>query len=264
MVHMSEMGERTGNLEKVMLSLSKYYNRQSIIDENIKNAVLYPLMMAVLMAVILGIIITKVLPVFSGIFSQLGLTLSPAAEFLLKAGKILPSAAAVILVLAIILSIAAYLLYKSGRLNIPSSTKISCLIAESRFSSSMALMISSGMDMDDALEMASKLVSHPYVSPKIARLQDLIFDGEMFEDALEKAGLFTDYYRRMLRIGSKSGKLDIMMNETADRMNSNISNRIDSIISGIEPAAVITLSVLAGLILLSVMLPLLSILSSIG
>ena len=89
MVHMIELGETTGRLEEVLLSLSNYYEREAQIRDGIKKAATYPLIMTIMMIAVIMILIAKVLPVFSQVYEELGSDLTGLARTLMHISNLL-------------------------------------------------------------------------------------------------------------------------------------------------------------------------------
>lgn len=111
--------------------------------------------------------------------------------------------------------------------------------------------------------MAGKLTENPAFQEKISACQELLKDGTPLAEALSKSGIFTGMQSRLLLIGDKTGALDDAMDQIAVHYQDDLDTSIQNAISVIEPTLVAVLSILVGLILLSVMMPLLGILSGI-
>ena len=137
-------------------------------------------------------------------------------------------------------------------------------IAAARFASGRSLALSSGLDTDQSLEMVSRLTDHPVMQEKIKTARDLIAEGTGFSEALSQANIFSGLYARMINIGFRTGAMDDVMRQIADQYDEEVNERITGIVSKLEPTLVAVLSVVVGMILLSVMLPLMGIMSSIG
>ena len=128
----------------------------------------------------------------------------------------------------------------------------------------MSLTLSSGMRIYTAIDLVNELVEHKKVSDQIDTLKALIIEGNNFSEALNKAGIFSKLYSRMIFIGVKSGNVDVVLDKIASLYEEETDRRLNNFISIIEPTLVISLSVIVGLILLSVILPLLGIMSGLG
>ena len=120
------------------------------------------------------------------------------------------------------------------------------------------------LDTIESLDMTAELVEHPEVKKEILACKDAMLEGEDFSKALAKSNIFSTVYTRMASIGYKTGALDDLMERISASYEDEINASMSRALSILEPALVAILSVIVGLILLSVMLPLLGIMSNIG
>lgn len=271
MVHMVDIGEASGRLEQVLKSLCAYYERQESISRSIKSAVTFPLIMIGMMIAVILVVIIEVLPVFQNVFQQLGGELSGFVQGLMQFGSAVSNYAVVIIVvIAAIIAVILILRATKGGKQCLSSIyermfrKTATAIAAGRFASAMALMLSSGMDVDAALEMTQELNENPGTQKKIVRMQELMADGMGFSDAIVETEMFSGLYGKMITVGFKTGTLDSVMQRIAERYEEEADRRLGAIVSALEPTLVAILSLIVGLILISVMLPLMGVMSAIG
>jgi len=274
MVHMVEIGEKTGRLVETLIALSEYYERQVRLSVTIKNSVLYPAILLVLMIVVVLILIVQVLPIFSDVFSRLGTQMSPLAIALMEFGRWLGNTSIVIAAVfsAVFLLIVLAWVVPSIRKGLSKwfsdrwgSRGIFGKIASSRFVFAMTLAMASGLDTTEAIETAAAVSGGSRaVDEKHKRCLSLLDSGSTLSDALSGAGIMTLQDGKMLSIGSRSGKSDQAMAEIARRSDLDVRDSIDRIVGRIEPTLVIISSIIVGIILLSVMLPLMGIMTAIG
>lgn len=270
---MIDIGEQSGKLEDVMHALAFHYNREENIAQGIKNAVTYPFLIVAMMLIVILVLIIKVLPIFNQVFMQLGSEMTGFSKGLLNLGTTI-SNYSLLFVILFLLILAAYIFFaktKPGKAILASfCTKFFATrhfyekIASGRFASGMALTMSAGLDTDASLEMVQRLVDNKAMAEKIEKCRELIKEGSSFAEALVTSDIFTSMYARMLTIGYKTGSIDKVLEKIADAYEDEVDNRINSIITVLEPTLVIILSVVVCMILLSVMLPLMGIMSSIG
>ncbi len=272
-INMITIGEESGNMDTVMESLADYYDREENIESNIKSAVSYPLIMVFMMLIVVLVLIIKVLPIFQQVFAQLGTSMSGFAQSLLDMGNLM-SRYSVIFV-AILFIFAVLFLYFSGTnagkgrfkeilRSFGPTKKLMQDIDTERFASGMVLTLSSGMDTYEGLTLVKKLASNDDMREKIENCKNLLLDGDSFPEALEKSNIFSSFYSQMISVGFKSGSMDQAMKQVSERIETNTEKRIYSLISVLEPTLVIILSIIVGMILLSVILPLMGIMSTIG
>lgn len=264
---MVTIGNSSGRLDDVMAALSKYYEREERISQDIKNAVTYPLIMTAMLFVVTAVLIVKVLPVFDDVFKQLGGGLTGPARALMTLGT--GSGIYLIGFFVLVFLIACILVHRmkssvAFRTRFFLSKQLYEQIAIGRFANGMALTLSSGLDTDESLHMVSSLTDHPVIQEKIKACEQSIAEGEGFSDAIRSADIFTGVQNRMISIGIKTGSMEQVMAQIAEQCDTAAENRINRLLSVLEPTLVAVLAVIVGFILLSVMLPLISIMSNIG
>lgn len=272
-IHMISIGEESGNLDNVMQSLSDYYEREEYISDSIKSAISYPFIMIGIMLLVIFVLLGKVMPIFNQVFIQLGSQMSGISATLLHLGNSL-NQYSLIFVLILLAFVLLYLLCtktKKGRLLTRNFLSVFPLtrsfyeqLAAGRFASGMALTIGSGMDTFSSLDMVSHLTEHKGMQEKIEVCKKSLNDGANFSEALSTSGIFSNLYSRMVAVGFRTGSIDIVLHKIADYYDKATEKKIRSIISLLEPTLVIVLSIIVGLILLSVIFPLMGIMSSIS
>lgn len=272
-IHMVTIGEESGNIDVVMDSLADYYEREDSIQANIKNAVSYPLIMVFMMLIVILVLVIKVLPIFEQVFAQLGTNMSGFSQSLLNAGNILNKYSIVFVGILVLLALLFfYYSYTTGgkkafgRLmgKFRPTKKLLEELESERFASGMVLTLSSGMDTYESLSLVKRLVETDAMKKKIETCSTLLLDGDSFPEALEKSKIFTSFYSQMVAVGFKSGSMDKAMKQIAERFEHETERKIFSLISVLEPTLVIIMSIIVGMILLSVILPLMGIMSTIG
>jgi len=272
-VDMTEIGEKTGKLDDVMNSLGAYYEREEAVSKNIRNAITYPMVMVAMMLVVITVLIVNVLPVFNEVFIQLGSEMSEFSVGMMEAGQVIARYSYVFVgILALIFAGILALKYTKAGAGLWRRFKLSFFVtkkpmeklAAGRFASVMAMTLSSGLDVDQSLDMAQQLVDNPGIAEKISKCRGLMAAGSSFSTAIVDVGLFSGIYARMISVGFKTGSVDTVMTRIAEMFDEEVQTRIGNTIAVLEPTLVAVLSVIMGTILLSVMAPLMGIMTSIG
>ena len=268
MVDMVEVGEKTGKLDVTLLSLSRYYDRQETIAKSIRGAVTYPVMLLCVMLLVLVIFVVRILPIFYDVYKQLGTQMSGLATTALNFGKWL-GAYWIPLVSVIVVIIAVAIVFRDKTKKLLAQIFMGGALGRSmlaaRFSSILSMTLSSGMVSDEALTMAARLTkdNDKKAAEAIAKQADEAAKGTSFSQCIVDTGIFSTLYNRMLAIGVRTGSSDTVMEEIARRTGDEANDKLEAFIGKIEPTLVIIMSLLVGLLLLSVMLPLAGIMSAI-
>jgi type IV pilus assembly protein PilC len=270
MTQMIEIGETSGRLDSVLESLSKHYARQDNISKSIRSAVTYPAIMLCILVAIILVLVIKVLPIFNEVFQSVaGTDMPPFAKAAMSFGQgisrysvIIICVIAAVAVVLIIMRLTVSGRQAISRLGQKIFRKLSLNMASGKFASAMALMLASGLDTDRSVDLTLPLMDNPDMHAKVEKLKSAIESGGSFSDEVTNTGIFTGMEARMLTLGFKSGNLDNVMAKIADDYEKQTDNRLDGLISVIEPTMVAVLCVIVGLILLSAMLPLLAVMQS--
>ena len=254
------IGELAGKLEEVLNALTGYYKREESIQNSIKNAVTYPLLMIAMMLAVILVLIAKVLPVFHQIYMELGSDLTGFAGAMMRFSDALNQYLFVIVIVLIAAAAGIFLISKSDAgQKFFKKRPLALSTAASRFANCMALALSSGLDTDQGLMLAEQLVDNPYMASRIKKCRDLTAS-----EAVLTSGIFSKIYTSMITIGFRTGSMDEVMHQISEEYEEETDKQIAKFISVLEPTLVIILSIFIGLILISFLLPLIGIMSSIG
>ena len=263
-------GEETGCLDEVMKGLSAFYAKEIQITDQIQSAVAYPLVMLGMMTAVIAILLVKVLPVFRQVFRQLGLEMSGISGALLGIGETLShySTAFLVLLAAMIGFILFLVLHPKGQelirkivCRFPGTKEIPVNLDYSRLCQCISLGIRSGLSPELCVELAGAVVTQTEIREKLTSIQKQLAEGYGFTEAITESGLFKAMELRLISLGFQAGASDEVMEKLAEQYEEKSTDSVSHIVSILEPTIVIVLSILVGLVLLSVMMPLLGLLS---
>ena len=274
MTDMVSLAEETGRLEDVLLSLQRHYDRQLRMAADIRGAVAVPVTLFAVMVAVVVLLVTQVLPVFDRVFAQLGVRMGAVATGMMNDGAVLAKAGTGLAVVLVILAAAALVValvpslrekFVTGFRRSFGGRGILGQMAAARFASSMSMAVASGLSMEESVALSAKLCGGAReIDEKTERCRKEIEEGGSPADALADSGLFSGRDCRLLKLAEQTGSLPDTLEDLAQRQEEESLRRIDRTVGAIEPAIVVITSALAGVILLSVMLPLMGLLSTIG
>lgn len=263
-------GELSGRLYEALTGLSDYYEGEAEITENIRSAVISPMIMLVIAAAVISVLTIKILPMFAEIFSDFDPEIYTAVS---RSVHVSASAGTVMLIVCgavIALSAVMYALWSKGgsgfagafAARFPLTKKAAEAAALAKFTGAVSMMISSGLTAAEALQNVKDISSNPVVNRKISECAQLVMNDTPFSDALEKTSLLPVFYTQTLKVSYSSGSFDAAWRKISLKLSDEARSRINSLISGIEPALTAVMTVAAGVIMLTVMLPLMNIMSA--
>lgn len=271
MVNMVRIGEETGEIEKVMEGLREYYDREARIKNAVRNAVTYPVIIICMMAVVITLLIVKVLPVFESVYRSLGVDMNAQTGSFMTIGVNVGKWVLVIVGIALIAALGIGLLMKTKHRDairetaskrVPIFRKLIMRTTAARFATVMKMMIASGFPMDKAVEAAADVMEDADAKAKVRALQEKMNDVS-FAKAVEEEGIFLPLHARMLNVGEQAGQTDHALGRIAEIYEQEVDDTFSRIVSAIEPVLVGVMAVVVGAILLTVMLPLASIIANI-
>ncbi|NLI55146.1 MAG: hypothetical protein GX417_12665, partial [Clostridiales bacterium] len=229
--------------------------------------------LVMMLAVVIAILVISVMPVFQRVFDSLGLSASSPASAAMRIGVGVGKGMLVLVgVFAVLLIVVGILLRTSKRDSvlsllarvIPSVRRVNARLSTARYAAALSMMLAAGYPVEDAIQLAPSVVTDAKHRQQAERAAKELLGGAGFADAAEQSGLFDPMHEKMIRFGAEAGKLDAVMEKLSGIYMEEADDSIHSVISMIEPTLVAVLSVVIGGILLSVMLPLLSVLSAVG
>ncbi len=267
-----EVGERTGRTEEALAALSRYYEERVRIGRRVRSALLYPAVMLALMLVVIGVLLVKVLPIFDDVYASLGGRLTGVAAGLLNLGRWIEGAMPVLyLILAgLVLVVLVFGLVgplRRGVVSLWQKTRgdrgVSRKLNNARLAQALAMGMASGLPVEEAVSLSANLMEGK-ARKRCQECGQRLEKGESLGAALRLSGLLPPRQSRLLELGQHSGAGDASMEKIARDLGEEGEAALDALVGRVEPALVLVCSVLVGLILLSVMLPLMHIMSAIG
>ncbi|MGI6084055.1 MAG: type II secretion system F family protein [Acetivibrionales bacterium] len=273
MLHMIKIGEVTGMLDTVMENLSVYYENEADLNREMKNAVTYPIILALLMLGVMGIMILKVIPMFGKIVESLGGEISKEAQVLFAFTVSLERTIMwlIVLIAPMIIAVVFYIRTPKGsyaldrfKVNNPITGLLYRKIIAHRIGHGLSLTTQSGMNAIDSFNVVKGLINNKYVTERLEEASKKITNGESFTDAIKDTNIFPDLFVRMIKTAELSGNIDIVMQKISRVYGKEAEISLRKFSKTIEPGLIAILSIILGTVLLSVLLPLIGIMSSIG
>ena len=266
-----QVGEHVGKTEETLNSLAHYYREQGQLTRQLRAALLYPAMLLGVLLIVMVILLVWVLPIFNQVYAQLGSRLTGIAGGLLAFGvvlrQILPylcGLLAICLIVGVIPPIrkAIFSFWRRHR----SDRGVFAAINMARFVQVLSMALSSGMTPQEAVLLASVLSQGeaPAFHNRCDKCVSLLNGGSTLAQALRQSGFLTPADCRLLEAGTRSGRSEAVLESIAEDLANKSQERLYGLMSKVEPAMVVVACALIGTVLLSVMLPLMHIMTSIG
>jgi type IV pilus assembly protein PilC len=273
-VYMVEAGEAGGVLDEVLMRLSKLLEDMAKLQNQIKSAMAYPVTVGIFaLLAFLGMTIFLI-PVFAGIFEQLGAELPALTKFMLFLSSTLRSWKAII---PIAVFVGGSFLFRNyyktpvGRLQIdafalkmPLFGDLNEKIAVARFCRVFGTLTRSGVPVLNCFDIVCNTIGNQVIVNAVQAAKNEIQQGGMISLAIQKEKVFPALAIQMISIGEETGELDGMMSKVADFYEDEVEQAVKALTSMIEPIMMVGIALMVGTILLSMYLPMFSIFDQLG
>ncbi len=270
-INICRSGEESGRLDLSLLKMAEYYRRAHRLDSRIKAATLYPKLLIVLMTVVVLVIFTLILPRFFGLFEGVELPLITRivigfSDFIVSRWYIVLSVVAVTFVL-----IKSALKNKKTqhyidrmKLRIPVFGRIFKIIYTARFAQTFGSLYSSGLPVTSAMQISCPTVGNSYIEGQFGIAVDKLRGGETISDAIASIDGFDVKLSLSITIGQESGSLDRMLEAVAADFEYEAEKAASWLLTMLEPALIVIMAAVVGVIALAVMLPIITLYQNIG
>ncbi|MBN1695661.1 type II secretion system F family protein [candidate division WOR-3 bacterium] len=264
-VNMVEAGEKGGSLATILARLADYLEKADSIKRKVKGAMVYPAAIVIVAVMAVAVLLTFVIPVFAQLFKDLGGQLPlptrvviALSDFLRKYFFIIAAAA-----VGLIIFIRYYYKTEVGHLQIDSFLIklpiFGTLIkkqAIARFSRTLSTLLSSGVNILDALEITAGTTGNKLVENAVLRSRTSIAQGESIADPLSKEkALFPPMVVQMITIGEQTGGLDEMLSKVADFYDDEVDQAVANLMNALEPLVILLLGGVIGGMVMAMYLP---------
>lgn len=261
LISMVGAGESSGSLDVIMQRMSDHYAKENKMNNKIKGAMTYPIILGFLCIVIVIGMFTFIMPTFRDLFSDpdqipaLTKMMFSFSDFLKSKWYIL-----IIVIGAIVLGFSYALKLSSFRIKWdrfiikgPYFGPLVVKIYTGRFSRTLSSLYSSGLPMVECLQRSSDVLGNSYISEKFETVIDEVKQGEPLSAAIQRTEIFDSMFCSIIYVGEESGALDDILDKSSDYYEEEADSAISSLVSMMEPLMIIIMGVAVGLIVASVL-----------
>lgn len=267
-VNLVRSAEVTGRVEEVMGFLADYLEKEHVLRSKVKNALIYPAFVVGLFVVVAGILIGVVFPQIGPIFEESGVQLPLPTRVLIGAGSFLANWwLAVVIVAAIFLfMVIDYARSREGRVVVDQVSVKLPIIGQlfvktyvARFAEAVNVLIRGGIPIAQAIEISADTIGSDVYRDALKEAAAGIRRGELMSATLEKnETYFPAIVSQMIAVGESTGKLDDMLKRLATFYTREVDDLVTNLVELIQPALMVVVGVLTGLLFASLLLPLYS------
>lgn len=265
---MIEVGEYSGNLAEILNRLADFYERDAKLRGDIKQALTYPTVIISFALVAIGVVMFVVLPSFAGMFAEFGVELPLITRMVIAFRDFMLEY--ILFVLAAValaaFGIRAFVRSDRGRmmmdtfvLRIPTVGELVTKVIFTRFARTLSLLFTSGISMVEALESCMRVVGNRAVAKDIELSHSGVQRGQGVSEPLRQgAKFFPPMLVEMMAVGEETGSLDKVLNQVADFYDVEVEQSVKGLTAIIEPVIMVMLGGIILLIMMSVFVPMFS------
>ena len=267
-VNMVAAGEASGTLEVVLARLAEFTQNQANLKSKVQGAMAYPAIMGVVVVLIVFAMMVVVVPKVTAIFENFNQALPWYTQVLISISGVVSKYWW--LIFAVIgLGIHLFRRWKSteaGRkkwdlflLGIPMFGNLVTLVSVSRFSRTLAVLLSSGVPVLSAMDITRKVLGNTELMRVVKEARESVREGEGIAKPLRESGRFPPMVTHMIAIGERSGQLEEMLEHVADAYDVQVDVRVTAMTSVLQPLLIVVMGVIVGSIAIAILSPLLQI-----
>lgn len=273
MKNMISVGEASGSLDSILNQLADYYENDYKIRRKIKSAMTYPIILGVLTVGVVVLLMVAVIPMFSGMLTDMGGELPGITKLLIAISNFMTDNILILIAFTVILIIGftSYIKTDKGRLwfdgvkiKLPVIKNTVLKTVTARFARSMSILLKSGIPIVNAMEIMQHLIGNRAVEEKFSNATDDIQEGRGIAGPMKSLEIFPPLLIHMIVVGESTGELDEMLGRTAGFFDEEVEESIEKAVSMIEPAMIIVMAAIIGVIILSVMLPMVTLMETVN
>ena len=265
--NMVAAGETGGILDTIFQRLSIYIEKSVKLKAAMKSAMVYPAAIIFIASAVITLILWKVVPAFTTLFTSMEVDLPLPTRVVIGASSFVGNFGLFIIIgLGIIAYLfKAYYATPKGRYNVdkvvlklPIFGPLVRKISVARFTRTMGTLISSGVPILEALDITARTSGNAIVEEAIFNTKDAISQGRTIVDPLKESGVFPPMVTQMIGVGEETGALETMLEKIADFYEEEVDTAVGDLMTAVEPAMMAILGVVVGGIVISMYMPIFS------
>jgi type IV pilus assembly protein PilC len=266
-VNMVAAGEAGGILDTIFQRLSIYIEKAVKLKRAVQSALVYPIAVVLVAAGVITIILWKVVPAFTELFASMNVNLPLPTRIVIGASKFIGSFGIFILIGLVVAGFLFRSYYKttSGRymvdkwmLRLPIFGSLLRKIGVARFTRTMSTLVASGVPILDCLDITAHTSGNAVIEEAILAVKRAIEEGRTIVDPLRATGVFPPMVVSMIGVGEQAGALEEMLSKIADFYEEEVDSAVGDLMTALEPAMIVVLGVLVGGIVISMYMPIFS------
>ncbi|HWY67656.1 MAG TPA: type II secretion system F family protein [Terriglobales bacterium] len=271
--NMVEAGETGGILDVILQRLATYVEKAVKLKSAVKSALIYPVSVISIAVLVVGALLKFVVPIFEKLFAGLGVDLPLPTRIVISFSQFVQNFwwVAIVGLIAAIFGIKQVRKDKKGKyitdnllLKLPVVGALLRKIAVARFTRTLGTLITSGVPILEGLSITARTSGNAVLEEALLKVRKAIEEGRTIVDPLKECGVFPNMVTQMIGVGEATGAMDNMLQKIADFYEDEVDAATKDLLTMLEPLMIAFLGVAVGGIVISLYMPLFSMIAKLS
>ena len=271
--NMIEAGEAGGILDTILQRLATYVEKSVKLRSAIKSALIYPSSVIGMAVLVVGALLKFVVPIFANMFSSMQVDLPLPTKIVIGLSNFVGRFWWLMLLFIVVLVISIREIRKNPRgrylfdkmlLNLPVMGLVLRKIAVARFTRTLGTLITSGVPILEGLAITARTSGNAVLEDALMKVRKAVEEGRTIVDPLKECGVFPNMVTQMIGVGEATGAMDAMLQKIADFYEDEVDAATKDMLTLLEPIMIGFLGVAVGGIVISLYMPLFSMIAKLS
>jgi len=271
--NMIEAGEAGGILDTILQRLATYVEKNVKLKSAVKSALIYPVSVISIACLVVGALLKFVVPIFANMFASMSVDLPLPTKIVINLSNLVKDWWWAVLVVMVLLFIGIKAIRKDpkGRyamdkfmLNVPVIGVVLRKIAVARFTRTLGTLITSGVPILEGLAITARTSGNAVLEVALMKVRKAVEEGRTIVDPLKESGVFPNMVTQMIGVGEATGAMDAMLQKIADFYEDEVDAATKNMLTLLEPIMIGFLGVVVGGIVISLYMPLFSMIAKLS
>lgn len=263
-ISMVEAGELSGNIDVIMERLSKHFEKEFKINNKVKSAMTYPIILAVVAVAVVVFLLTSIMPTFVDMYTSSGVELPGLTKSMIGMSEGIKNYWYIILLIAIGIVFLIKQTMKISevkfrwdyiKLKIPVVKGLTLKVATARFTRTLATLMGSGVPLLQAMETVSGVTGNTFIASKVLEVREDVRKGASLSQPLKRQAVFPPMVHNMIKIGEDSGSIEEILDKTADFYDEEVDTAVTRLTTLLEPLMIVFMAIIIGFIVIAMVVP---------
>jgi len=273
-VNMVEAGETGGILDTILQRLSSYIEKNVKLQRAVKSAMVYPIGVLSVAGGVIILLLWKVVPIFATLFAGLGVDLPLPTKIVIGLSNMIGSIFGLLALVAfgaILFGLKVWYGTPQGRyaidatvLRLPVIGVLMRKIAVARFTRTLGTLIASGVPILEGLDITARTAGNAVVEKALQQVRKSLEEGKSLTEPLKDSEVFPGMVTQMISVGEQTGAMDAMLQKIADFYEEEVDAAVKDLLTALEPIMIVILGLVVGGVVISMYLPLFSLIGKLS